>query len=204
MIEINLLPEEMRKVKLIREMRFLNKKSLIIGLGCLVLFHIFLCTLAASSERRMVRLEQNWQDMGSQRKIIMALKQELSEINKKIPLIEGLISNRILWSEKLNLISNLLVGGVWLTNLSLVEKQVSTAETSQLLIIKGSAASRTQEEPALIGKFMQNLKEETVFARDFEEIELGPIKKRRIGKTEVMDFILICRFKADKAKGLLK
>jgi len=204
MIEINLLPKELREKKTIFLSKFITKKYIFSGLGYLVLFHIFLSLLAASSTRKLKSLEQNWQELTSQRKIITELKGELNEINKKIPLIEQLISNRVVWSEKLNKISDLLVAGVWLTSLSLEEKSLEPGKTVKSIIIRGSAASRMQEEPALIGRFMQKLKSDVAFSSDFSEIELGPIKKKKIAKTEVMDFILICRFKADKAKALLK
>ena len=51
---------------------------------------------------------------------------------------------------------------------------------------------------------MQNLKADFAFADDFAEIELGPMKKRIIGNTEVMDFYLSCLFKKDRVQSLVK
>ena len=68
--------------------------------------------------------------------------------------------------------------------------------------IRGSAASRTKDEPALIGIFMQNLRDDPEFSVDFLEIELGPIRKRMIQDTEVMDFVLFCRFGPEREKAL--
>ncbi|MBU3933863.1 MAG: PilN domain-containing protein, partial [Candidatus Omnitrophica bacterium] len=125
---------------------------------------------------------------------------------------EQVIKNRILWSKKLNQLSELMVSGIWLNELKVepwtkVKVQPLAQAKGQplkYLIIQGSCASRTKDEPALIGRFMQNLKDDPLFSSDFAEIELGPIEKRLINQTAVMDFILTCRFKQEKVSGLVK
>ena len=203
MIEIDLLPLELREKKIIHFEQFFQTKLFLTILGCLVLFHLSLYTAAAINSRRLDALQGNWQNLSSKRAEIDRLKGELAEINRKIPLIEQLISNRLLWSRELNIISDLLIAGIWLNELSLEKQKTAEDKVSESLIIRGSAASRTKDEPALIGRFMQNLKDDSVFSANFT-VELGPIKKRLIGQTEVMDFILICRFKQNKASAISK
>ena len=203
MIEIDLLPLELREKKIIHFEQFFQTKLFLTILGCLVLFHLSLYTAAAINSRRLDALQGNWQNLSSKRAEIDWLKGELTEINRKIPLIEQLISNRLLWSRELNIISDLLIAGIWLNELSLEKQKTAEDKVSESLIIRGSAASRTKDEPALIGRFMQNLKDDSVFSANFT-VELGPIKKRLIGQTEVMDFILICRFKQSKAPAISK
>ena len=203
MIEIDLLPLELREKKIIRFEQFFQTKLFLTILGCLVLFHLFLYTATVINSRRLDALQRNWQNLSSKRAEIDRLKGELTEINRKIPLIEQLISNRLLWSRELNIISDLLITGIWLNELSLEKQKTAKDMVSESLIIRGSAASRTKDEPALIGRFMQNLKDDSVFSANFT-VELGPIKKRLIGQTEVMDFILICRFKQNKTLVISK
>ena len=203
MIEIDLLPLELREKKIIHFEQFFQTKLFLTILGCLVLFHLSLYTATGINSRRFDALQRNWQNLSSKRTEIDRLKGELTEINRKIPLIEQLISNRLLWSRELNIISDLLIAGIWLNELSLEKQKTAEDKVSESLIIRGSAASRTKDEPALIGRFMQNLKDDSVFSANFT-VELGPIKKRLIGQTEVMDFILICRFKQNKAPAISK
>jgi len=205
MIEINLLPQEFRKKGKSYLARIPKKEMVLAVLGCLVLFHLFLISLTAMSAKRLKSLKKAWQELAPEKERLDGLKKQLSEINARIPLFEQLIKNRILWSEKLNQLSESIVSGVWLNELSLVTKEAQAkGQLSKYLIIQGSCASRTKDEPALIGRFMQNLKEDPSFSSDFAEIRLGPIKKRLISQTTVMDFILTCRFKQEKVLGLVK
>jgi Tfp pilus assembly protein PilN len=203
MIEIDLLPLELREKKRIPFEQFFQTKLFLTILGCLVLFHLFLYTATVINSRRLDGLQGNWQNLSSKRAEIDRLKGELAEINRKVPLIKQLISNRLLWSRELNRISDLLIVGIWLNELSLEKQKTAKDGVLESLIIRGSAASRTKDEPALIGRFMQNLKDDSVFSANFT-VELGPIKKRLIGQTEVMDFILICRFKQNKVLAISK
>jgi Tfp pilus assembly protein PilN len=207
MIEIDLLPAELRKSKKPAfEMKWMyNKRLPILVLAGIAALHLFLQSISAINARRLNILKKNWQGMSGQKGQIDQLNSKLTRINKEIPLIEKLIKNRVLISQKLNRISDLIISGVWLHEITLKEEKVKAGPGArQYLVIKGSAASRTQDEPALIGRFMQNLKNDSSFSADFAEIELGPIKKRKIRQTEIMDFVLICRFKNEQAKTLLK
>jgi len=195
MIEIELLPLELREKKRLSLEGIFKTRQAIFVLGGLVLLHLFLHTVTAITTKRLNRLERNWQGLSSEKAQIDQVKAELIQINEKIPLIEQLISKRVLWSKKLNRISDLIISGIWINQIALEKRKVPGDEPLTFLIIRGSAASRTKEEPALIGRFMQSLKADPSFSADFAGIELGPIKKRQISQTEVMDFILICRFK---------
>lgn len=195
MIEIDLLPLELRKKKKILFAQLFKPRPFLIFLGCLLLFHLLLYAVTAASRISLNKVKRNWQALSFTKSNIVQLKNDLREVNEKIALIDQLISNRLLWSEKLNRTSDLMIGGIWLNGMSI---------ESESLIIQGSAASRTKDEPALIGRFMQNLKDDHSFSRDFAEIELGPIKKRYIMQTEIMDFILICRFKQKIVQALIR
>ena len=205
MIEIDLLPQEFRTKKKAFLTRSPKKEMILAVLGCLVLFHLFLISLTAMSTKRLKSLKKTWQELVPKRERLDGLKKQLSEINARIPLLEQVIKNRILWSKKLNQLSELMVNGIWLNELSVETKKAQArGQPLKYLIIQGSCASRTKDEPALIGRFMQNLKDDPSFSSDFAEIELGPIEKRLINQTAVMDFILTCRFKQEKVSGLVK
>ncbi len=197
MIEIDLLPAELRERKKKLPLgKVFKKRTLIAILAGLVVFQLFLQALIAVTNNRINKLQQTWQGLSSQKAQIDQLKAGLAGTSAKVPLIEQLISNRLLWSKQLNKISDLLTAGIWLNELSINKETAKpSVKARESLIIQGSAASLKRDEPALIGRFMQNLKDDSSFSAHFSEIELGPIKKRQIGQTEVMDFTLICRFK---------
>jgi len=209
MIEIDLFPPELRK----KPKRSLNlkfkidfkKKLLFTVLGYIVLLHVLLHLLTAINSKRITVLKRNRQGLASEKTQVDELKAQLAQLNSKIPLIQQLINNQVIWSKKLNRISDLLVNGIWLNEIGLKREDAEQqGEFWQTLIIQGSAASRSKDEPALIGRFMQNLKDDPAFSDDFADIELGPIKKRQIAETEVMDFTLICQFKPERLKALTR
>jgi len=204
MIEINLLPIEFRTKKEFSFEQIFKTKIIFTVLAYFILFHLLLYIVAFVNTKRLNILKNNWRALSSKEEKIDQLKDELSKIGEKIPLIEQLISNRILWSNKLNRISDLIITGIWLDGLTLEKQKASKGESLECLIIRGSAASRTKDEPALIGRFMQSLKDDFSFLADFTEIELGPIRKRLIEQTEIMDFVLNCWFKPDRTEALLK
>lgn len=204
MIEINLLPIEFRAKKEFSFEQIFKTKIIFTVLAYFILFHLLLHIVAFVNTKRLNILKNNWRALSSKEEKIDQLKDELSKIDEKIPLIEQLISNRVLWSKKMNQLSNQIISGIWLNKLGIEKRKTAEGEFLECLIIRGSAASRTKDEPALIGRFMQNLKDDPSFSSDFTEIELGPIKKRLIEQTEIMDFVLNCWFKPDRTETLLK
>ncbi|MFC1632216.1 PilN domain-containing protein [Candidatus Omnitrophota bacterium] len=207
MIEIDLLPANLRqKSKFSFNLQpALKMKIVFIVLGGVILLQFFLSTIVFINNKRIAALKNNRQKLAPQKQQLDQLRTELSALNSRMPLIEGLFSQRVIWSEKLNRISDLMVAGVWLREIDLQTEQQKGQQVSSIdLIIRGSAASQAKDEPALIGKFMQNLKDDSVFSGDFSDIELGPIKKRKIAETEVMDFILNCRFRPERLEALIR
>lgn len=208
MIEINLLPEELRpkRTSSIDFSQVLQAKVVFIIVGCAVALHLLLIGVGLMNNKRVNAMRLKWQGLTSKSKEIERLQKELKEVKQKVPLIEQLIENRVCWAQKLSQASNLIVSGLWLSEFSVrAEKEDLPGQGEQMvkmLTIRGSAASRTKDEPALIGIFMQNLKDDPSFSADFSDIELGPIRKRMIKDTEVMDFVLFCRFKPEREKAL--
>ncbi|MBU3933380.1 MAG: hypothetical protein KKH11_01775, partial [Candidatus Omnitrophica bacterium] len=151
MIEIDLLPQEFRTKKKAYLTQIPKKEIILAVLGCLVLFHLFLISLTAMSAKRLKGLKGTWQELAPKRERLDGLKKQLSEINARIPLFEQVIKNRILWSKKLNQLSELMVSGIWLNELSVETKKAQAkGQPLKYLIIQGSCASRTKDEPALI------------------------------------------------------
>lgn len=202
MIEINLLPPELRKKKTVpvEFKQIFNLKILLTLLGYVVLVHTVILTVSFISAKRLDIIKTNWNSLSFQRTKITQLNTDYTDTQQKVLLIEKLIGNRILWAKKLNCLSGLLVNGVWLNQLSLEPQKDNPARI--YLTIRGSAASRAKDEPALIGKFIQNLKNSPEFSGDFIEIELGPIKQRQIMQTNIMDFILTGQFNPEKINAL--
>jgi hypothetical protein len=64
------------------------------------------------------------------------------------------------------------------------------------MVMRGVAASTHGEEMlSLIGEFMKALKDDALFFKDFESIELGDVRRDKVGNSEVMKFELSCKMK---------
>ncbi|MCX5680308.1 MAG: hypothetical protein NTZ95_06650 [Candidatus Omnitrophica bacterium] len=227
MIEINLLPQEMKK----KEPRFkfidlsdvdfknLPLKSIaIISAGVLIVLHLLLFATGAYSKSKANTFTRKYDSLVSQNKEALGLKEQVDLIHKKVAAIDELMVKRFGWARKLNDLSDSITPGIWLSSLEYDEKQgersiqplskptngkdngsapkQSTEKvTSKYLIISGYASSMGEQGTALIGKFIQSLKDNPGFYADFYEIELASIKAERIQDQEVMSFKLTCMFR---------
>ncbi len=194
MIEINLLPEELRKkeerVNLLSELPI--KRSAVIVV--IVFFGLqILATLGAF----YLSVHFNWMKAETAKlkeinKEILSQKTSTLFIKKRIE--QGDIATRrpFLWSSLLNALSDSITKGVWLTNFSIT----SDSKIKQLKL-EGSLVGRG-EETALAGKFIKELKANLLFGELFSEIELATMKQKRIKEFDVYDFAVVCSFKKGK------
>jgi Tfp pilus assembly protein PilN len=189
MIEINLLPKELRKKKI--EIPKIEFMPIILGALILILSIQFLLFATLKIKKGgLGRMEAKWELLEPERKEISALKRKINSLSNRIRSIETIKGDAILWARKLNDLSDSMIPGVWLNQLSLTE----TPEEGYLSI-KGSVSSFGRDETAVIGKFMKGLKENKSFFKDFDEIELGTIQQKASGDMEIMDFSINCYLK---------
>lgn len=227
MIEINLLPQEMRK----KESRFKSielgefdfrklplTKIAIVTAGALISLHLLLFVCGVYSKARATALTKEYNLLVVQNKEALNLKEQVDLIHKKVAAIDELMVKRFGWAKKLNDLSDAITPGIWISSFEYDEKlgertiQLVQRPTSgkdkmpppknstekvmiRYLIITGYASSMGEQGTALIGKFIQNLKDNPGFYSDFYDIELGSIKSDRIQDQEVMSFKLTCMFK---------
>jgi Tfp pilus assembly protein PilN len=106
---------------------------------------------------------------------------DLRALQGKVTAIEEVTSAaRSHWAIKLNVISDTLLRGVWLRKIVL---------DTDTFFIEGSAISTQRNEMANVHDFTSQLKESEGFLQGFDNFELGSIQRRKIGKTELADFL---------------
>ncbi len=187
MVEINLLPEELRAKK---AKTGLDAKYLLYILPLLfvliILLHIYLMAMLVTKSYQFNLLNKTWDGLESDRKKLEGLKKESSMLLKDTKTIEDLVAKRISWAEKLNKLSLELPSGIWFNEVSAGDKE---------LLIKASVISLQKEEINLINTFLDKLKMDSVFYSDFERFELGPMQRKNIGGYEVVDFTVTGKLK---------
>ena len=221
MIQINLLPEELKKSRRpsaridISSIDFgkipvFKIAAIAVGLVVVIQLAIFGFGLFYGAEFRS--MEEDYKKIFSEKQTTEKLKSEISSMSKKISVIDELMVKRFSWAKKLNDMSDSMTAGIWLTQLDYDEKTVERAKPvvmtprgeskpstekvlERYLLISGAASSMGEEGTALIGRFIEKLKDNTSFYADFSDIELGNIKREQSGNQEIMTFKITCLFK---------
>lgn len=209
MIEINLLPKELRKKRIeLPNIPFIPIVVVVLAI------HLSLVLSANMKARTLTRIENKWQDILPEKEEADRLKGELARMRERIDAVDGLIQGRLSWAKKLSDLSDAMIQGVWLNRLWLEQKiilqkaevqkserggtQVSAAPRRivvKTLHLDGSVIATGGEEAAAIGKFIRSLKNNKGFFADFKEIETTSIQRSQLKDVEVMDFELVCYFK---------
>lgn len=190
MIEINLLPQELRKKDPKFKVAVPKETLFLVGgliLAILLIVHIILISVLATKKIRYSSLNREWQKILPEKEKIDNLKQEQRKITEKIKSIDKLTrKGRISWAKKLNVISDVVPQGVWLRRIDF---------SAENLIIEGSSVSLKGEEVILVNRFTTALKNNADFYSNFENLEISTIMRRQIKNMEVADFILTTKLK---------
>ncbi|MCX5699897.1 MAG: PilN domain-containing protein [Candidatus Omnitrophica bacterium] len=200
MIQINLLPEELRVKTKTKSVEYetvakhaafsqdqLFVYAIPVMLVLFILAHFYFAAILISKNGQLVSLNRKWLDLAAQKKSLDEFNQEFSATSQDASLLQQLNRQRFLWAEKLNVLSLRLPAGVWFNQITINAKDI---------IIHGSVISLQKEEVNLVNKLLENLKADSEFFKDFVSLELSNVQKRSIGGYDVADFILTGVLKA--------
>jgi len=201
LLSVNLLPESMRKGKGVISIE--ADKALIVGIvvngfALLVVLSLFITSVKFGGELQAIN---------SQLHALKSLKEEAIQLQelqetlvKRTQIIDELVSARILWSEKLCAIGDTIPDNVWLISLAPVERTIIVEDkdkktkttksrtsknkkpptiTEKYFIIEGAAMPEAMGKGELraVAEFMERLKENEAFFKDFTDIRQdGPIQ----------------------------
>ena len=190
MIEINLLAEEL-KVKLKKKARSAQSKQILFFIplifGLLVVIHLYLLSVTLTKGVQLAALNNKWQKLQPQRKILEDFKKEFEGVGKDASALQKLTSQRIIWAEKLNKLSLDLPAGIWFKEITVTRKDFN---------LKASVVSLQKDEMNLINRFIENLKKDATFFNAFKTLELTSVQVRAVGGYDVTDFGLLGTFKS--------
>jgi len=197
MIEINLVPTNLRKRKKRNLLPggFRIPLEVVIGIGgglivLLIMSHFMLSIINMTKVVKLKSLKKEWDTINPQKNKVDVVIKDMRELQQKHKAIESLITqNRILWSQKLNVLSDSLPNEIWLRKVALNEK---------IFFIEGSAISKHNQEMINVHKFTSNLKSQKSFLKDLTDLELGSIQRQRIKNVEIADFLITIKLKDDE------
>ena len=191
MIEINLLPVEMRKkkidyVKLNLQMG--NFKLFIGGIvaGILILMILVLSMGSSVRKKQTLNLMAKEAVIAPKKSQIEIVNREVMVLNNKMEGVSELTKRNFLWAKKLNELSDLVLPGIWFTRIH--------TDLDQTFIIEGSVISKKEGAMAIVGKFIKSLRGHSSFFKDFSNIELKTVQRKNIDEKDVVDFRIALYF----------
>ncbi|MCG2711543.1 MAG: hypothetical protein L6416_04365 [Candidatus Omnitrophica bacterium] len=204
MIEINLLPEAY-KAKNEEKQQHIPVNLILLSINAILLAIFFIIT--AMNVGRGITLhafDTRLKGLAPEQQKIISIQNKTVNLKVNNALFSPFVTNRFLWSKKLNLLSDLILPGIWLRQLSLEKEAAAQAQASaaaaqrnRFMKLEATAVSVTHDEMGVIGNFVRNLKLNKEFSQHFRGVELEGVLRREIATVEVMDFTLICLFKQE-------
>jgi Tfp pilus assembly protein PilN len=210
MIEINLLPEELRKKEsvTVKLPDIPTLKIFAVTLAGLAVLQILITLFAFVQKFELYSLRGRLVTMTEANKDITRVKNETRALQARIHQIQALTTRPLYWSSFLSGLTASMTKGVWLRDLSVIEMDGAAASVRiknlqlsgepeakvKLLRLEGGAIGKGQET-AHIGKFLKSLKESPVLAPHFSQMELTNISQRKANDHDVYDFEILCVFK---------
>ncbi len=192
MIEINLLPEELRKKKSAGGASQaagleLALYAVPVIIALLALIHVYLGILAAGKTMAVSAVERKWRALEPQKKQIELLKN--AGLSEDVKALRDKIGRSMSVAEKFSRMNQLVPDGIWFN-----EAFLSAAQ----LEIKCSAVSAfSGDEMGLINDLMSALKKDPAFMKGVLFVDSGAASRRQAGSVEVVDFVLTVTFSAD-------
>ena len=193
MIDINLVPPHLRKERKSRLLGTINI-PLEIVIGCaggllflLGLIHVGLLLVNVGKLAQHKTLQAQWEGMRTEKESVDSVVSEMRKFQGKYQALDDIIKKgELSWAQNLNLLSDHLPRGMWFKKISFNEK---------MLFIEGSAISQGANEIVNVGLLISNLKASEDFMKNFSELELGSIQRRRIKNVEIADFVITMKLK---------
>ena len=152
--------------------------------------------------RELTALEKKEKTFAVEPQRLIKLNEQKEALSKRLKFLEKFAEKKFSWTDKLGKITEFIPEGVWLTDLATDRKididiDGQTIKQEQSLIsIKGRAVSQAiQEAVDLVGVYLDSLKKDDDFSRDFKEIKLNSLTKGAILNRDIMNFEFYCIIK---------
>lgn len=200
MIEINLLPQELRVST--------DKKAPeypLVLIGSLLLATAIIVSLFFSFSNKGVaskysELEARASALKEGRKQAAALSSEIKVLEDRLEVTKKIASPKVDWAEMLSGLNESMIPNLWLTGFmpqhNIGSKNRGAIDQNNLssLEITGFAVGRS-EATSIVGRFIQSLKKNKRFYQYFKDIDMRYTERRNVEEKDVMFFKLVCKFK---------
>lgn len=200
MIELNLLPKELRK----KEKKPLPKIKIVpiaIGVAAtLVSVHLIFVAVVFAKSMTLKHLKSKWQEMQPLKTKTETMYAEIADLDKRMTAIRKIARPQLDWVRMLSGLNQAVTPSVWLFEFKPVagkgaQQNITSGTPATYLQISGYALGGSQQGTASVAKFINSLKKTQDFYVYFDDVELEMINSRTIAGEDVMLFKLRCAFK---------
>ena len=200
MIEINLLPEELRGKKKAEEEhklpKFTTGPALIWVVTAIVAMQAMLWISIGFKSRQKAKLVRQWQELAPQQMLLESAKRDNKRFSRRLDLLRSSTTERkFYWAEKLDSFLDCIPSGIWLNEIIVKDEgkeEDGEDKGSGYMMVAGRLLHMRGEEEAVVGKFVANMKANPVFFAGFKDVDLEGIYTEIEDDVEVKGFKLKC------------
>jgi Tfp pilus assembly protein PilN len=140
-----------------------------------------------------------------------ATLENLTDINNKyagitssLSIMNELAKNRVVLSNKLEGLANVIPDNIWINRFDLVEEDIQgpekkTFKKKKSMSLSGFVLAEREEVFAIVRSFVEDLENEPLFARDIESIKISSISRPQAESLKnVMEFKIECQISNSK------
>jgi Tfp pilus assembly protein PilN len=192
MIEINLLPQELKSKakKTGVDYTYLTFAACILIFAIVILLHLCLFLFTGIRSYQVGRINSKLHKLEPQREAVQDFKAGYDMAAQDAATVRQLAAQRIIWSEKLNKLSLNITYGIWFNEIS-VSPEGNFSLSGSVVSLETSKVGSIN----LINKFIDNLKKDSGFFKDFDKLEPPSTKTRMVGEYDIRDFTLTGQLK---------
>ena len=178
MIEINLLPEELRKKEVPRLALPVGQiiKTVAIGFGVFLLAQLLFIGLVFYKQVELGLLDKQVADLRNDTAKIARMKSEITAVKLHLTQVQGLVERKFYWTQALNAISDSTTKGIWLRGFSLGQGEMPESKDKSRDKEKKEKEKRAKEKEAKEAKEEKSSKDKN--SKEDKEKEKGKEKSK--------------------------
>ncbi|MFH1552650.1 MAG: hypothetical protein ABID83_03310 [Candidatus Omnitrophota bacterium] len=202
MIELNLLPKELRKKKKPpAQLPRIPVLPIAAGVAVvLVVMHILFVLFVMNNNRLSRTLKAKWEQIQPEREKTESIARETNALQRRITAVKEVSRPEISWARLLSGLSQAMIPNVWLSDFELkfdgrAYNIKKGSERPTTLILTGYALGKSEAATTAVAKLINSLKRDKDFSEYFADVELQDMRTHEIAGEEAMAFSLACDFK---------
>ena len=184
MLKVNLLHDRARQSSLSSIEQFHRTPLMWLVVGAMLVFVLVLLVPLGIYRQQLHGLQAQIQTLQPKKLEVDRVQRFVRGLRAQQGAFRGMKQGGGQWAKRLNVLSNVIPDGVWLTELEL--------DQDKGLIIHGSAIGQGGSEMVSVGMLRSDLKEHPDFANAIEDIQIESIKRIQDKNIEIVQFTLAC------------